>query len=120
MIFLLLCQLHPYHLEWLGRRKLQAYNYESLISHGEEFCQDFLRDLGVEVKFTSLALTAWERGSQENSPLCKKNAGKNPLVDLSRETRDWVVRIGRKVFGVEIEGEGFRVTNVPDSWNGGS
>ena len=119
-IFAMLCQMHPYYLESQSGRNLTAYSYESLLEHQEKFCKNLLFELGIKEELTFLALTALEKDSQLNSPLSKKITRKAPQVEIPSGTWDWIARIGREEFGIEMEGPQCRLTNVPNSWNDGS
>ena len=114
-LFIILCQMHPYYLECGNGRKLKAFSYESLRGNREEFCEKLLCELGLGREYRSLALSALDADSQENSPLKQYNMDKNKIIDISGETLDWIVRIGREEFGIEIGRSDCFVNNMPNS-----
>ena len=123
VLFAMLCQMHPYYVECEKGRNVRAYTYESLQDNTEEFCKNFMLELGIpEEKFVSLALTALERDSQENSPLSKKNVARQVSQDnvIPQGARDWITKVGRDEFGIEIEGTDCWIANGPNSWSLGT
>ena len=114
-LFIILCQMHPYYIECENGRKLKAFSYESLRNNREKFCEKLLYELGLGSEYKSLALSALDADSQENSPLKKYNMDKKKIINIPEETLDWIVRIGREEFGIEIGRTDCFVSNMPNS-----
>ena len=114
--FILLSQMHPYYLESLDRNNMKSYSYESLLKDKEGFCKSLLSEIGIGEEWVPLALSALKKDSQENTPISRKNGAGITGPMISREALSWTKRIGKEEFGMEIEEEDCRVTNVPFSW----
>ncbi|KAL5265528.1 hypothetical protein ACHWQZ_G006299 [Mnemiopsis leidyi] len=114
-MFIILCQMHPYFIECENGRNLRAFSYEYLRTNQEDFCVNLLSELGLEKKYVSLALSALDVDSQENSPLKKFNVDKNRTINVPGEALDWIVRIGQEEFGMEIGRKDGFVKNMPNS-----
>lgn len=115
VFFQFLCQMHPFYLEARTRRDLKSYSFESLIRDKNGFCRSFLRDVGIGEEYDSIALSALDRDSQENSPVSRKRLlGRRDKVSL--QACDWAKDIAKQYLGIEIGGDDFMITNFPNSW----
>ena len=114
--FILLCQMHPYYLESADRKNMQSYSYESILADREGFCKSLLSEIGIGEEYVPLALSALDKDSQANTPISRKRGEEMKGSCITREARDWARMIAKEEFGMEMEGEDCRVSNVPFSW----
>ena len=115
IMYQFLCQMHPFYIEARTRDNIKSYSYESLIKDERSFCESFLTDIGIGLEFVSIALSALEKDSQENSPISRKRlVGRRGEVPL--QACLWAQGVAKEQFGIQLEGEDFMITNFPNSW----
>ncbi|KAL5252124.1 hypothetical protein ACHWQZ_G015058 [Mnemiopsis leidyi] len=117
ILFILLCQMHPFYLESEKRQNMMSYSYESLLEDKAAFCTSLLEEIGIEKQYVPLALDALNKDSQDNTPISRKRGAASVKCTVSREALDWARRIGMEEFGIEIEGKNGRISNAPLSWD---
>ena len=112
-LFIVLCQIHAYMLETSDRNDIKSYSYESLLENKEEFTRSLLREVGIGEEYFQDALSALERDSHANAAyVSQKSLAKVKNVTISVEIMEWVKTIAMDEFGIKVEGEEGRFTNL--------
>ena len=110
-----LANFYLYLNETKDRNDIKSFSYESLVADKSAFCKSLFRELGIDVEYVDLALTAMERDSQKNSVISKAKTGANK-VEVTEEGLEWGKRLG-KMLEVELDGDDYRFSNIQHSWN---
>jgi len=109
-IIMTLANFYLYLNETKDRNDIKSFSYESLLEDRSSFCRSFFQEIGIDMKYVELALSAMNKDSQKNSVISKDKTDANK-IEVSDEALEWGKRLGLEL-GIEMEGQDYRISNI--------